>query len=218
MYWELDKYATSPAMCQWHLEVSFQKHICWPLTPSLLVLNKGSFWNDGHKEAKVAQLGFLLIKWDGSRLKMKETISMEEDGKSLLMEHWMRTIPSHAPGEIKQVDQAGTETPEGWKCSSWSNAAGVRQPGCEFQPYYLPGADYLPCCCSVAKLCLTLCSPMDCSTPDFPIHHHLPPPGVCSNSWLSQWYSGRNAAPISSSLEWRCKLLYLKCFIRITWV
>ena len=25
------------------------------------------------------------------------------------------------------------------------------------------------CCCSVAKLCLTLCGPMDCSTPDFPV-------------------------------------------------
>ena len=29
------------------------------------------------------------------------------------------------------------------------------------------------CCCSVALLCLTLCDPMDCSTPSFPVHHHL---------------------------------------------
>ena len=27
---------------------------------------------------------------------------------------------------------------------------------------------------SVAQSCLTLCSPMDCSTPDIPVHHHLP--------------------------------------------
>ena len=27
---------------------------------------------------------------------------------------------------------------------------------------------------SVAQLCLTLCSPMDCSMPDFPVHHQLP--------------------------------------------
>ena len=27
---------------------------------------------------------------------------------------------------------------------------------------------------SVAKLCLTVCSPMDCSTPGFPVHHQLP--------------------------------------------
>ena len=26
----------------------------------------------------------------------------------------------------------------------------------------------------VAQLCLTLCDPMDCSTPDFPVHHQLP--------------------------------------------
>ena len=27
---------------------------------------------------------------------------------------------------------------------------------------------------SVAQLCLTLCDPMDCSMPDFPVHHQLP--------------------------------------------
>ena len=27
--------------------------------------------------------------------------------------------------------------------------------------------------CSVAKLCLTLCDPMDCSTPGFPVLYHL---------------------------------------------
>ena len=29
---------------------------------------------------------------------------------------------------------------------------------------------------SVAQLCLTLCDPMDCSTPGFPVHHQLPEP------------------------------------------
>ena len=29
------------------------------------------------------------------------------------------------------------------------------------------------CCCSVAKLCPTLCGHMDCSTPGFPVLHHL---------------------------------------------
>ena len=28
-------------------------------------------------------------------------------------------------------------------------------------------------CCSVVKSCLTLCNPMDCSTPGFPVLHHL---------------------------------------------
>ena len=40
-------------------------------------------------------------------------------------------------------------------------------------------------CCSVAKSCLTLFSPMNCSTPGFPVLHCLP---ECSNSCpLSQW-------------------------------
>ena len=32
----------------------------------------------------------------------------------------------------------------------------------------------LSCCCSVTQLCLTLCDPMDCSTPGLPVPHHLP--------------------------------------------
>ena len=42
-------------------------------------------------------------------------------------------------------------------------------------------------CCSVAQSCPTLCNPMDCSTPGFPV---LPSqsPRACSNSFpLSQW-------------------------------
>ena len=29
------------------------------------------------------------------------------------------------------------------------------------------------CCCSVAQLCPTLCDPIECSTPDFPVLQHL---------------------------------------------
>ena len=29
------------------------------------------------------------------------------------------------------------------------------------------------CCCSVVKLCLTLCNSIDCSTPGFPVLQHL---------------------------------------------
>ena len=39
---------------------------------------------------------------------------------------------------------------------------------------------------SVAQSCPTLCNPMDCSTPGFPVH--LPTPGTCSNSCLSSWW------------------------------
>ena len=45
-------------------------------------------------------------------------------------------------------------------------------------------------CCSVAKLCPTLCDPMDCSTPGFPVLHYpsLSFTWVCSNPCpLSPW-------------------------------
>ena len=35
------------------------------------------------------------------------------------------------------------------------------------------GPGSLVCWCSVTQLCLTLCNPMDCSTPGFPVHHCL---------------------------------------------
>ena len=44
-------------------------------------------------------------------------------------------------------------------------------------PSFLRGNNiflYICCCsCSVAQSCLTLCNPMDCSTPGFPVLHHL---------------------------------------------
>ena len=42
--------------------------------------------------------------------------------------------------------------------------------------------------CSVTQSYLIFWDPMDCSTPDFPVLHPLPSPGVCWNSYsLSQW-------------------------------
>ena len=36
--------------------------------------------------------------------------------------------------------------------------------------------NFIHCCCSVPQSCLTLCDPMDCSMPGFPVHHQLPEP------------------------------------------
>ena len=38
--------------------------------------------------------------------------------------------------------------------------------------YYLVN-DWIFCCCSVAKSCLTLCDPMDYSTPGFSVLHYF---------------------------------------------
>ena len=37
---------------------------------------------------------------------------------------------------------------------------------------------------SVAQLCLTLCDPMDCSMPGFPVHHQLLEPGQTHVHWI----------------------------------
>ena len=41
------------------------------------------------------------------------------------------------------------------------------------------------CCCWVAKLCLTLCDPMDCSMPGFSILYHLPEFAQTYVHWVS---------------------------------
>ena len=41
------------------------------------------------------------------------------------------------------------------------------------------------CCCSVAELCSTLFNPTDCSTPSFPVHHHLPEFAQTHVYWVS---------------------------------
>ena len=38
---------------------------------------------------------------------------------------------------------------------------------------------------SVAQLCLTLCDPMDCSTPGLPVHHQLPESTQTHVQWAS---------------------------------
>ena len=40
------------------------------------------------------------------------------------------------------------------------------------------------CCCSVTKLYPTLCNPMDCSTPGFPVLHYLPEFAQTHVSWV----------------------------------
>ena len=40
------------------------------------------------------------------------------------------------------------------------------------------------CCCSVAWSCLTLCDPVDCSTPGFLVLHHLPELAYTHVHWL----------------------------------
>ena len=51
------------------------------------------------------------------------------------------------------------------------------------------------CCCSVAKLCTTLCDPMDCSTPGFPVFHSHP------WSWWCHLAISSSVIPFSSCFQ-----------------
>ena len=46
-------------------------------------------------------------------------------------------------------------------------------------------ASWSYCCCSVAQSHPTLCDPMNCSTPGFLVHHHLPEFGQTHVHWIS---------------------------------
>ena len=58
------------------------------------------------------------------------------------------------------------------------------------------------CCCSLAKSCPTLCDPVDCSRPGFPVHHHLPE--FTQTHIMSQWCYPNisfSVVPFSSCLQ-----------------
>ena len=42
-----------------------------------------------------------------------------------------------------------------------------------YKMYLWPWQNFNKSCCSVAKFCPTLCNPIDCSTPGFPVLHYL---------------------------------------------
>ena len=44
---------------------------------------------------------------------------------------------------------------------------------------------HICCCCSVTQACLTLCDPVDCSTPGLPAPHHLPESAQVHVRWIS---------------------------------
>ena len=59
-------------------------------------------------------------------------------------------------------------------CLQWRILYPLLMIVCVFVCVYGSHAKLRLCCCSVAQWCLTLCEPMDCSTPGLPVHHQLP--------------------------------------------
>ena len=56
---------------------------------------------------------------------------------------------------------------EGWQCDRTNTTFALR----ELPAWHVDKDCY---CCSVVQSCPTLCDPMDCRMPDFPVLHHLP--------------------------------------------
>ena len=57
-------------------------------------------------------------------------------------------------------------------------------------------------CCSVTQLCLTLCNPMDCSMPGFPVLHHFPELAQTQVHWFGDAPTiSSSVVPFSSCLQ-----------------
>ena len=78
---------------------------------------------------------------------LEDIISQSQEGRCCLAV----LIGGACCHPVHRVYKGGCQGLGGWATRSW----------------------YLICCRSVAQLCLALCSPMDCSTPGFPVLHHL---------------------------------------------
>ena len=67
----------------------------------------------------------------------------------------------------------------------WAAVHGVTQSRTRLKRLSSSSSVFLTYCCSVTKLCLTLCDPMDCSTLGFPVLHYLPEFAQTHVHWVS---------------------------------
>ena len=62
-----------------------------------------------------------------------------------------------------------------------------------------PGYGGYCCCHSITKSCLTLCGPMDCSMPGFPVHQYLPEFAQTHAHWVNDAIQPSHPLPSPSS-------------------
>ena len=98
-----------------------------------------------------------------------------------LMDAWSAPLPYLMSPDSTECRQVGTVGfPPSWALDLNSSLKSF------FSTYWLWAMSYVLCCyCSVAKSCLTLCNPMDCSTPGFPVLHYLPEFSQIHVHWVS---------------------------------
>ena len=81
-------------------------------------------------------------------------------------------------GVTKSQIRLSNWTEVNWGAPLWANYISLSGNGaCE--------SFNILCCCSVAKSCLILCDPKNCSTPGFPVLHHLPEFAQTHVHWVS---------------------------------
>ena len=71
-------------------------------------------------------------------------------------------------------------------------------------------------CCSVTQLCLTLWDPMDCSTPSFPVLHHLPELAQTYGHWVSD--AIQPSCPLSSPSLLAFNLSQHQSLFQMSWL
>ena len=64
------------------------------------------------------------------------------------------------------------------------------------------------CCCLVTKSCQTFCDPMDCSMPDFPVHHYLPEFTETHVHWVGVYIY----------IDTHICIVFIHSFIRFHWI
>ena len=82
---------------------------------------------------------------------------------------------------------------------------------------YMRSGSYLePHCSSVTQLCLTLCDPMEYSTPVFPVLHHLPELAQTHGHLVSD--AIQPSHPLSSPSPPACNLSQHQDFFLMSWL
>ena len=84
--------------------------------------------------------------------------------------------------------------PQGTVFFYWSQSSIFLSPDCCVS---IKTISFFSCCsCSVAQSCLTLCDPMDCSMPNFPVLHHFPEFVQTHVHWIND--ANQPSHPLSS--------------------
>ena len=63
------------------------------------------------------------------------------------------------------------------------------------------------CCCSVTQSCLTVCNPMDCNTPSFPVLHHFLELAQTNVQWISDAMQPSHTLSFPSPLSEFCRVM-----------